>query len=117
MAWSSAQIRINLRRVAERQRDAAADGLFLAAEHVLGVARSRVPLEEGTLERSGATAVDAENLTAYVSFDTPYAVRQHEDMTLKHDAGRTAKYLESALTGERTVVRKIIADRIRKANR
>lgn len=113
MSWSAAQIQLNLRRAAERKRDAAAAGLGLAAEHVLQVSRTRVPIEEGTLERSGATHLDGDNLRAFVSYDTPYAVRQHEDLTLAHDAGRSAKYLESALTGERRQVRQIIAATIR----
>ena len=34
---------------------------------------------------------------AAVSYDTPYAIRQHEDLSYKHDAGRKAKYLEDPL--------------------
>lgn len=114
--FNAGQITANLRAVGEAQRKAAAKGLFDAAEHVLQVSRTRVPIEEGTLERSGTTTVDEANLVAYISYDTPYAVRQHEDMTYRHDAGRQAKFLESALTGERDVVRKIIADAIKGAS-
>lgn len=88
--------------------DGAAQGLFLATEHVLGVAKARVPIEEATLERSGTAQVDDANLTGYVSFDTPYAVVQHEDLTLQHDAGRQGKYLESAFNSERETCRKLI---------
>lgn len=116
MSWSPTQIQMRLRQAAARKSEAAAVGLTRAAEHVLGVSNSRVPIEEGTLERSGAVNVDAENLVAYVSYDTPYAVVQHEDLTLAHDAGRQAKYLESAFNSERANVRKIIADAIRQAD-
>ena len=92
---------------------AAARGLALSAEHILGEARKTVPLEEGTLERSGATTVDADGLQAAVVFDTPYAVRQHEDMTARHDPGRSAKYLENAMNAEAGAVREIIAATIR----
>lgn len=92
---------------------AAIRGLSLGAEHVLGEARKTVPLEEGTLERSGATSTDPENLKAAVVFDTPYAVRQHEDMTFRHDPGRSAKYLETAMATETAAVREIIAATIR----
>lgn len=92
----------------------AARGLRKAAEHVLQVSRTRVPIEEGTLERSGVASVDEQQLRAAVSYDTPYAVVQHEDMTLHHDDGRQAKYLESALTGEAETVRRLVADEIRK---
>lgn len=91
----------------------AARGLALAAEHILGEARKRVPIEEGTLERSGAASVDENDLRAAVSFDTPYAVKQHEDMHLHHDSGRSAKYLEIPMTTEAAAVKQIIADAIK----
>ncbi|WP_293787759.1 hypothetical protein, partial [uncultured Aeromicrobium sp.] len=75
MSWSPTQIQMRLRQAGARKRDAAAVGLARAAEHVLGVSSDRVPLEEGTLMRSGSVNVDADNLVAYVSYDTPYAVR------------------------------------------
>lgn len=80
-------------------KKAAARGLFKGAEHVKEEANRIVPLEEGTLARSGATAVDEGALRAAVSFDTPYAVRQHEELTWHHDRGRQAKYLEQPLNG------------------
>jgi hypothetical protein len=106
------QIKVN-KQVAPAMRKGAARGLALAAEHVLGEARKRVPIEEATLERSGAVSSDPENLRAAVTFDTPYAVAQHEDMGLRHDAGREAKYLENAMNAERATVQQIIAKTIK----
>lgn len=103
---------IHVEQVTDEVRGDAAVGLFKAAEHVLQVSNSKVPIEEGTLERSGATSVDVANLKAAISYDTIYAPKQHEDLTLKHDAGRTAKFLENAMNSERDTVRKIIADEI-----
>lgn len=91
----------------------AVKGLGDAAEHVLGEARKLVPIEEGTLERSGVASVDEGSLQAAVSFDTPYAVRQHEELDYAHDAGRQAKYLETARNQSKDQIRQIIADRIR----
>lgn len=88
-------------------------GLLIAGEHVLGDARNRVPIEEATLERSGM--VTSAEGTVAVAFDTPYAVRQHEDMTLSHDDGRTAKYLELALAQTHADVLAIIATAVRRA--
>ncbi|GAA0638251.1 hypothetical protein GCM10010174_70130 [Kutzneria viridogrisea] len=96
-------------------REAAVKGLALAAEHVLQVSRTEVPLEEGTLERSGVASVDEANLRAAISYDTPYAVRQHEDMSLRHDEGRKAKYLEGPLHSEAETVQEIVAAQIRRA--
>lgn len=104
----------NLDRLVADIEDGAAEGLYLAAEHVLGVSNDHVPTEEGTLERSGRATVDKGSLTAAVSYSTPYAVVQHEDLTLRHDPGRTAKFLENALNGERETARKIVATRIRR---
>ncbi|MGC5343646.1 hypothetical protein [Streptomyces sp. DT171] len=95
----------------------AARGLRLGAEHVLQVSRGRVPIEEGTLERSGTATVDEQTLTAAVAYDTPYAVRQHEEMDYRHDAGRTAKYLELPMAEEADTVGEIIAAEMRRALR
>jgi hypothetical protein len=103
-SWRGVQAKLQLREGAEA-------GLSDAAEHIKNESQRRVPIEEATLERSAETDVDG--LTAAVSYDTPYAVVQHEDTTLAHDPGRTAKYLETALNSERDAVRRLIARRIR----
>lgn len=112
-AWSG-NLRIGLLGIAPDMHDKAANGLFLGTEHVLQVSNSQVPIEEATLERSGVASVDSDKLVGAVSYDTQYAVKQHEDLELQHDAGRNAKYLENAFNSERDVVIQIIADEIRK---
>lgn len=92
----------------------AARGLELATEHLLQVSNTQVPIEEGTLERSGVASVDDGNLRGAVSYDTPYAVVQHEDLTMAHDAGRNAKYLENAVNSERRQVAEIIAGEVQR---
>ena len=88
-------------------------GLALGAEHVLQVSRTEVPVDEGTLERSGTASVDRDAMKAAVSYDTPYAVVQHEDQTLSHPGGGKAKYLEDPLNSEGDTVGEIIADSIK----
>lgn len=79
----------------------------LIGEHVLDVSNRHVPHELGDLERSGrVTPPEAGEVVVY--YDTPYAVVQHEDLTLQHDAGRTAKYLENAMNGEAAAAQAII---------
>jgi hypothetical protein len=108
MEWNGPQV--------EAIEEAAAElGVELAAEHLLGVSRQRVPIEETTLERSGVATQDG--LRAAVSYDTVYAVRQHEELTWRHDPGRTAKYLEGPLDEESDVMLEIVAARIRRALR
>lgn len=62
------------------------------ANLLLDESRKQVPVDIGTLSRSGM--VSAEGLQATVSYDTPYAVVQHEKLSLRHQRGRKAKYLE-----------------------
>lgn len=83
------------------------------SEHLLTTSNNTVPIRERTLRDSGRVDVDARAGRAAISYDTPYAVRQHEDLTLRHDSGRRAKFLESALTSEAQVVGQIIARGIR----
>ncbi|MBM7767358.1 minor capsid protein [Glutamicibacter nicotianae] len=94
--------------VIPRLRNASGRGLGLAAEHVLGESNKIIPHEEGTLQNTGATSVDTKNLRAAVSYNTPYAVVQHEDLSLRHDEGRQAKFLETALASEKDAVREIV---------
>jgi hypothetical protein len=101
--------------ITEAQQRGAVKGVGIAAEHLLGEARKLVPHEEGTLERSGVASVDEGEMKAAVSFDTPYAVRQHEELTWKHDEGRTAKYLETPADTEQGIMRDLVAAQIRRA--
>ena len=98
-------------------RAGAVRGLRIAAEHVLTESRKVVPIEEATLERSGVATVDESQLKAAVSYDTPYAIRQHEELNYRHDPGRTAKYLERPLTEQADNVAAIIAAQLRRSLR
>ncbi|WP_026151909.1 hypothetical protein [Actinopolyspora halophila] len=102
-------------RVTAETRAGGIAGLRLAAEHLLGESRKVVPLETGTLSRSGVAEVDESSLTAAVSYDTPYAVRQHEELTWRHDSGRMAKYLERPTLAEAETMQELIASQIRRA--
>ncbi|MCF2531749.1 minor capsid protein [Yinghuangia sp. KLBMP8922] len=97
-------------------REGAARGLLLGAEHVLDESSRQVPLDEATLQRSGTVSVDEGTLTAAISYDQPYAVRQHEDLSLNHPMpGRNAKYLERPLIAEAGTVGEIIAAETRRS--
>lgn len=96
-------------RVLAALSDAGMHGLELAAEHLLQESSTLVPHEEGDLERSGEVSSDPGSGTVAVSYDRPYAIRQHEDLTLRHDDGRQAKYLEQPMTTERDVMLALIA--------
>lgn len=96
-------------RVLAALSEAGMDGLLVAGEHLLQTSSGLVPHEEGDLERSGEVSSDPGSGTVAVSYDRPYAVKQHEDLTLRHDDGRQAKYLEEPMTTERDVMLALIA--------
>lgn len=111
----------NTRAIRGQMRAGTVKGLTLSAEHVLTVSEPRVPLDEGTLKRSGQTDVDAGALRAAISYGSPgaedYVLVQHEDVTLHHPSGGEAKFLESALLESAGEVGEIIAAQIRRALR
>jgi len=82
--------------------DRAMTRLHRVGEEVLGKAIERVPLATSNLASTGDMVDVPSKLAVAVFFTGPYAVKQHEDMTLRHPdpnnplsaMGRTAKYLE-----------------------
>ncbi|MFG1997880.1 hypothetical protein ACGFNU_01880 [Spirillospora sp. NPDC048911] len=102
-------------KVKGAERAAAVRGLRLAAEHLLEESRRLVPIQSGDLARSGVASVDAARLTAAVSYDTPYAVRQHEELNFRHDPGRSAKYLEIPATTEAGEIARRLQEELRRA--
>jgi hypothetical protein len=100
------------RQWTSRGRRLAEEGLQRGLEHVLAESGKIVPLEEGTLERSGRVVRDG--LNGAVSYDTVYARRQHEELTWKHLPGRSAKYLEIPMNRERDVVLRLMQVSLRR---
>lgn len=98
----------------EIARRGAAEGLARGAEHIRDVSVSRAPMDTTALRDSATASHDAGTLAAAVSFDTPYAVRQHEELDFQHPTGE-AKFLESTLASERDTVARLIQAEIRKA--
>lgn len=86
-------------------------GLGDAADHLLEAANERVPIEELALRESGKASVDGKR--AAVSYDTEYAVIQHEK-SYRHDPGRTRKYLEIPWLNERDEMGRLIASACRR---
>jgi len=91
-------------KVKRAVRGAVVLSLRQLAEHVLEESGRNVPHLTGTLERSGEASDDEAQGIAMVSYGSTggrgagaYAVKQHEDVTLRHPNGRTAKFLENAV--------------------
>lgn len=97
---------------AERMQQGAEKAVQEAAEFLLTEANKTVPHDEGTLERSGS--VSGDGLTAAVSYDTPYAARQHEDIAFHHPGKGEAKWLENTLTSEADTVGRVVQTAMRR---
>lgn len=77
-----------------------------------------VPVETGTLRRSGVLEQpkernkDIEVIIGYGGAATAYALKQHEDLSLRHKEGKTAKYLENPVKARVPSFEKSIRQRI-----
>ena len=105
------KVDIDLSKVVDATSSGASKGVRNAVEFLLTEANKNVPHDEGTLERSGQATVSGTR--GAVSYDTPYAVRQHEDMSLHHDGKGRSKWLEVTMSQEADKVGQIIATAIR----
>ena len=103
---------IDFNAIAQRVIEAAETGARNGADVVKQEAIQRAPAETGELRNSCET--DADGLEATIYFDTPYAVRQHEELGYHHEIGE-AKYLENAVIASQTTVGAVIAEAIRQA--
>lgn len=96
---------------------AVADGVKEACDDLLSDSQDLVPYQEGDLSRSGKVTVEADRDGAQgvVSFDTPYAVVQHEDTSMQHQDGRRPHYLGDPLRQNARKYMEHIADKARDA--
>ena len=105
--WRGQQVANSIERAAV---NAARAGAHLLRDEAV----QRTPIETGTLHNSARASVEGNE--AMVSFNTPYAARQHEEVGWEHKEGQ-AKYLESALLDNQTRISELIAREIGKAMR
>ena len=82
---------------------AADKALLRAGEYILEQSNRTIPHETGHMAGTGR-ATKLSDLAVAISYDTPYALRQHEDTRLRHASGRRAKWLERTLDEERSAV-------------
>lgn len=90
------QIRLTLDKalVTATIKKATKKGTRNALDHLAAESKKQVPLDKGTLKASCYVDVNDDGTEGTVSYDTPYAVRQHEELSYNHQRGRKAKYLE-----------------------
>lgn len=91
--WDDSRSRALLKASGER-------GLYAAAQVIAAESSKQVPLDQATLLRSQAVSVDGD--TAAISYDTPYAVRWHEE-DANFQRGRKKKYLEDPINDKSVI--------------
>lgn len=93
-------------------------GMLEACETLLGLAVNQTPYVEHHLRNSGTTDVEVsgDKVSGVVSFNTPYARIQHENLTFNHPQPNTgAKFLEKPANRFGPQLQQIIAANIRQA--
>lgn len=100
-----------------RQRAAATQAIHVWAQHVLGEAQRAAPVEEGTLRASGSVELveTRDGADCTISFSTPYAARQHEELGYSHPKGGQAKYLETPFKANLPRLAPLVAASVRRA--
>lgn len=104
--------------VLARVRAAAEIAIDEKADQIHGQAVQLAPIETGRLRESArvdTTRNDEHYYEDTVSFNTPYAARQHEELTWEHPRGGQAKYLEAPLKSNMPTIEEHIAKRVKEA--
>lgn len=131
----------NLDLYDEKSVQAATQAMVENTEDLLSKSMRIVPHDEGILEGSGSARVQnvevakgspddamiqtgeapavrpGSVITGQVSYNTPYAARQHEELSYEHKPGRQAKYLETPLKAMFRRYTQNIADMIKAIRR
>lgn len=100
-------------RVSADVHSSALRGADKAAHRLRGLSVARAPVRDGILRGSAAVTVSGSG--AAVSYNTPYAVRQHEELDYQHPQGGQAKYLEGPLKEREDELLDIIAASVRRS--
>ena len=130
-----------IKEAVKTAEEAGLKALRTGAEAILTEAIDETPIDTGTLRRSGTVTVGAlpdgaqvyeaaesgsnmkdafpgpegKEKAVYISFNTPYARRQHEELGYQHPRGGKAKYLEDPFNRNKKKVLKYADEQIRKA--
>jgi hypothetical protein len=108
------EVEAKLRRHLEATLKSAEAAIYQGASIVMTEAKKRAPLDLGTLQNSGYVTLprrDGGGVFVEAGFGgaaKAYAVRQHEESSWQHDAGRESHYLLNAINAtEAQVARRI----------
>jgi hypothetical protein len=119
------------------------EALMTGGEKIITEATNNVPIETGTLRRSATVSPGGlpnsqqiyeaamagqttkfsldkplgKEKAVYVSYNTPYARRQHEELGYRHPLGGGPKYLENSFNQLKGKIKRLAELRIKKALR
>lgn len=88
------KIKLDKSKIKRITQNGSRKGTHMALDHLASVSKDQVPLDQGPLKNSCYVDVNEDGSQGTVSYDTPYAVLQHENTHFSHQRGRKAKYLE-----------------------
>lgn len=107
------QVEAALRKKLEAVRRAAEAALYQGASIIMTEAKQRAPVDVGTLRNSGYVTLPSRQggdtfvEAGFGGAAKAYAVRQHEELSYRHEVGE-AKYLENAINEKEQQVREHI---------
>lgn len=87
-------VRLDKAKIQKITKECSKKGTWTALDRLAAASKEQVPLDQGPLKNSCYVDVADDGSSGTVSYDTPYAVVQHENMEYQHQRGRKAKYLE-----------------------
>jgi hypothetical protein len=102
-----------LKSIPEKGKKAAEHELDIILLDLQGKAQDRAPVLTGDLR--GSAYHNQKGLTGEVGFSSPYALRQHEELSYRHPQGGEAKYLENPYKENAKRYIKAIGDAVKKA--
>lgn len=82
---------------------------------LLGKAVNLAPVDTGDLRGSGKAEFSDDGKSGTVSFNTPYAIRQHEELDYNHPQGGQARYLAAPFEANQDKYIKHLRDSIKKS--
>lgn len=94
MSKTRVKININKALIKATVKSGNRKATWAACDHLATVSKGQVPLDQGPLKNSCYVDVNDDGSQGTVSYDTPYAVVQHENTWYNHQRGRKGKYLE-----------------------
>jgi len=113
------QVVSNLNQMSAKMKRAAR----IAIEDCLLDLQSRAvplaPISEGGGDLRGSCSVDVkivgDEIVGYIGFDTPYALKQHEELNYQHPRGGQAKYLEEPFNAKKDGYERYVAQAVKEA--